>query len=358
MKNILVTQPMLPPFEEYVEEIRDLWESKWLTNRGVKHQMLTHILQERLRTDNLELLVNGHMALELSLQALNLKGEVITTPFTFVSTTHAIVRNGLTPVFCDINPVDYTMDVSEIEKYITEKTCAIMPVHVYGNVCNVEKIDQIAKKYNLKVIYDAAHAFGETYKGRSISDYGDISCYSFHATKVFNTIEGGMVCFKDKQFGKRLHYLIDFGIQNEEKIADVGTNAKMNEFAAAMGICNICHIEEEIRKRKIVYERYSTRLKNVQGIIIRQIQQDVKSNYAYYSIVVDETIYRHTRDELLDFLGENGIRCRRYFYPAVNNLDVYRVLYDPQKTPIACLISKRILALPMYANLQIGRAHV
>lgn len=351
MKDIFVTQSSLPPFEEYVEEIRDIWESKWLTNRGEKHQRLTHILQERLQTDNVELLVNGHMALELSLRALHLSGEVITTPFTFVSTTHAIVRNGLTPVFCDINPEDYTMDVSEIEKHITEKTCAIMPVHAYGNMCNVEEIDRIAKKFNLKVIYDAAHAFGEKYKGKSISDYGDVSCYSFHATKVFNTIEGGAVCFKDKQFGEELYYLANFGIQNEEKVVSVGANAKMNEFSAAMGLCNIRYLDRNIQKRKQVHEQYSTRLKNVKGITIRQIQQDVQSNYAYYNIVVDETNYGHTRDELFDFLEKNGVHSRKYFYPAINDLDVYRELYDPRETPVAYLISRRVLTLPMYASL-------
>lgn len=353
MKDIYVTQSSLPPFEEYIKEIQDLWESKWLTNRGVKHQMLTRILQEKFQTEHVELLVNGHMALELSLQALHLRGEVITTPFTFVSTTHAIVRNGLTPVFCDINAADYTMDVSEIEKHITEKTCAIMPVHVYGNVCDVEKIDQIAKKYDLKVIYDAAHAFGEAYKGKSISAYGDVSCFSFHATKVFNTIEGGAVCFRDEQFGLELHYLDNFGIQDEETIVAVGANAKMNEFSAAMGLCNMRHLDEEIQKRKRIHERYSARLKNVRGIARRQIQQDVQSNYAYYSIIVDETIYGHTRDELFDFLVKNGIHSRKYFYPAINDLDVYRELYSPKETPVAYSISRRVLTLPMYADLSL-----
>ncbi|WP_405746584.1 DegT/DnrJ/EryC1/StrS family aminotransferase, partial [Anaerovibrio slackiae] len=191
MDKIFVTRSSMPSMEEYINEISDIWQSHWLTNMGVKHQALRQALKEYLNVDNIELLANGHLALELSLQALNLQGEVVTTPFTFVSTTHAIVRNNLTPVFCDINPDDFTMDVSKLESLITDRTCAIMPVHVYGNVCDVEAIDKIAKKYGLKVIYDAAHSFGVKYKGESLANFGDVSCYSFHATKVFNTIEGG-----------------------------------------------------------------------------------------------------------------------------------------------------------------------
>jgi len=351
MKDILVTQSSMSPVEEYIEEIYDIWESKQLTNMGVKHQQLIRMLQDRLQTENVELLVNGHMALELSLQALHLSGEVITTPFTFVSTTHAIVRNGLTPVFCDIHPTDFTMDVSAIEKHITEKTCAIMPVHVYGNICNVEEIDRIAQKHNLKVIYDAAHAFGEVYKGRNVSNYGDVSCYSFHATKVFNTIEGGAACFRDKKVGEVLHRLINFGIQSAEKIVAVGPNAKMNEFCAAMGICNLRHLDGEIKKRKLVHERYTENLKNIDGITLRQIQPDVESNYAYYPIVIDQEVYGHTRDELFAFLEANGIRSRKYFYPAINDCDVFKGMYDPNDTPVALSISKRVLTLPLYADL-------
>ena len=200
------------------------------------------------------------MALELCLQAMNLKGEVITTPFTFISTTHAIVRNGLTPVFCDINPKDFTIDVSKIEDLITDRTCAIVPVHVYGNICNVEEIERIAQKYNLKVIYDAAHAFGVKYKGRGVATYGDASMFSFHATKVYNTIEGGAVCFRDEEFGKSLYRLKNFGIKNEEVIDGIGANAKMNEFQAAMGICNLRYVNEEIKKREKVVKRYRENL--------------------------------------------------------------------------------------------------
>ena len=220
MSNILVTRSSMPSYEEYCEEIKDMWDTHWLTNMGPKHKKLQEELVEYLDVENIDLMTNGHMALELSLQALNLSGEVITTPFTFASTTHAIVRNGLEPVFCDIDPNDFTMDVTKLESLITDRTCAIMPVHVYGNVCNIEEIDRIAKKYGLKVIYDAAHTFGETYKGKGIGSYGDVSCFSFHATKVFNSIEGGAVCFGNelKDFGLDLYRLKNFGIRGPETV--------------------------------------------------------------------------------------------------------------------------------------------
>lgn len=209
-KKILVTRSSMPGMDEYVQEIRSLWDTHWITNMGQKHIELQNALKKYLNVDNVELLVNGHMALEMTLQAMNLQGEVITTPFTFASTTHAIVRNGLEPVFCDIDPVTYTMDATKIEDLITDRTCAIMPVHVYGNICDIDEIQRIAHKYELKVIYDAAHAFGETYKGESVGSFGDASCFSFHATKVFNTIEGGAVCYRDKELGARLYELKKF----------------------------------------------------------------------------------------------------------------------------------------------------
>ena len=260
--KILVTRSSMPTLEEYVEEIRDLWDTHWLTNMGAKHQKLENELKTYLNVDNISLTTNGHLALELAIQAMNLSGEVITTPFTFASTTHAIVRNGLTPVFCDINAEDFTIDVKKIEGLITDKTSAIIPVHVYGNVCNVEEIERIAKKYDLKVIYDAAHTFGVEYKGKGIGSFGDVSMFSFHATKVFNTIEGGAVCYHDKDFGKRMYQLKNFGIKNETEIDAVGSNAKMNEFQAAMGICNLRHINVEIEKRKklLIYTEWNWRI--------------------------------------------------------------------------------------------------
>lgn len=286
MSKILVTRSSMPELQEYINEIKSIWDTHWLTNMGVKHQELQKNLIDYMGVEQIELLTNGHMALELSMQAFNLEGEVITTPFTFASTTHAIVRNGLKPVFCDIDPITFTMDPSKIEKLITDKTSAIVPVHVYGNICNIEEIDRIAKKYGLKVIYDAAHTFGETYKGKGIGTFGDASCFSFHATKVFNTIEGGCVCYHDEEFGRALYKLKNFGIRNEEIVDGVGANAKMNEFCAAMGLCNLRHVDEEIAKRKTVVERYREHLENVEGIQLSPIQENVESNYAYFPVIL------------------------------------------------------------------------
>ena len=271
---INVTRSSMPEIDEYVAEIKPLWDSHWLTNMGCKHNELEAKLREYLDADNLMLTVNGHMALEIAIQALELTGEVITTPFTFVSTTNAIIRCGLTPVFCDINPIDYTIDVNKLEALITENTSAILPVHVYGNVCNIEEIDRIARKHNLKVIYDAAHTFGVKYKRKGLAAYGDAVCYSFHATKVFNTIEGGAVCFKDAALKDKIHELRDFGIVDEETIIEPGGNAKMNEFAAAMGLCNLRHVDSEIQKRNIVVEKYRELLRGIPGIRLTAVQQD------------------------------------------------------------------------------------
>lgn len=351
--KILVTRSSMPTLDEYVEEIRPIWDSHWLTNMGVKHKELQENLSRYLGVEHVDLLTNGHMALELTLQAMNLQGEVITTPFTFASTTHAIVRNGLTPVFCDIDPETYCMDVSKIEKLITDRTCAIMPVHVYGNVCNTEEIERLANKYELKVVYDAAHAFGETYKGKGIGSYGDASCFSFHATKVFNTIEGGAVCFRDKQLGTKLYELKNFGIHGPEEVSAVGANAKMNEFCAAMGLCNLRHIGEEIAKRKAVAERYRERLGDVDGIQLNCVQKDVQSNYAYFPVVFEEKLFGASRGEVFDKLAENGIGARKYFYPLTNTFECFHGKYDVTKTPIALHISKRVLTLPMYADLSL-----
>lgn len=263
---VAVTRSSLPPLEEYVDMLKPLWESAWLTNMGDYHEQFKEQLKEYLMIPELELFVNGHMALELALQALDLKGEVITTPFSFASTTHAIVRNGLTPVFCDINPVDYTLDAEQLESRITERTSAIVPVHVYGNLCDVERMEQIARKYHLKVIYDAAHAFGETLDGRGVAEFGDVSMFSFHATKVFHSIEGGAVAFREKALRQRLYELKNFGITGYESVEYVGTNGKMNEFQAAMGLCNLRHLKGEIAKREKLVRRYRERLSGTEGI--------------------------------------------------------------------------------------------
>lgn len=349
---IFVTRSSMPEFSEYTEEIRDIWDTHWMTNMGSKHKQLQQELKQYLQVPQIDLFTNGHMALELSIQAMNLSGEVITTPFTFASTTHAIVRNRLTPVFCDINPVDFTMDVSQIEERITDKTSAILPVHVYGNVCNVGEIERIAAKYGLKVIYDAAHSFGVTYQGRGIGTFGDVSCFSFHATKVFNTIEGGAACFGEKEFGEKLYRLKNFGIRGPEVVDGIGANAKMNEFCAAMGLCNLRHVEEQIQKRKKVCDRYRAHLEGVEGIQLNPVQKDVKPNYAYFPAVFDETKFGATRNEVFAALARENIFARKYFYPLTNTFECFHHRFDACQTPTALHISKRVLTLPLYPDLQ------
>lgn len=352
---INVTRSSMPDFEEYCEEIKDLWDSHYLTNMGKKHRMLQSELETKLEVPHVTLYTNGHLALENAIAALNLpKGsEVITTPFTFASTTHAIVRNGLIPVFCDINDKDYTMDVTKIEELITDQTVAIVPVHVYGNICNVDEIKKIADKYGLKIIYDAAHAFGVRYNGISSACFGDLSMFSFHATKVFNTIEGGAVCYKNDSLVQKLNDMKNFGIRSEEEVGYVGGNAKMNEFQAAMGICNIRHLNEEIQKRKIIFDRYREKLSDVEGIKLSDIQNNVDPNYAYFPVVFDG--YKYTRNEVLERLAENGIRARKYFYPLTNSFECYRnyPTAGVEKTPVAQHIALRVLTLPLYADLSI-----
>ena len=353
MDKIFVTQPSMPTYEEYISEIKDIWDSHWLTNMGPKHNQLEQELKQYLSIDNISLFTNGHNALELCLQAMNLSGEVITTPFTFASTTHAIVRNGLKPVFCDINDNDYCIDVTKIESLISDKTSAILPVHVYGNVCNVEEIDRIGKKYGLKVIYDAAHTFGVRYKGRGIGDYGDASMFSFHATKVYNTIEGGAICYHDKEVGRELYKLRDFGIKDAETVDGVGSNGKMNEFVAAMGLCNLRHVDEEIDKRKVIVERYREHLGTIEGIQLPPVQKDVQSNFSYFPIVIDFIKFGKTRNEVFKALAEKSIYVRKYFYPITSAFDCFHGKFDIQATPIALYISKRVLTLPLYANLSL-----
>mgnify|MGYP003300394914 CR=1 FL=1 len=355
MGNINVTRSSMPPFEEYCKEIETLWESRWLTNMGVKHKQLQAQLEEYLDTPHVVLYTNGHLALENVIAAMDFPagGEVITTPFTFVSTTHAIVRNGLTPVFCDINDVDYTMDVTKIEALITDKTVAIVPVHVYGNLCDDDTIRAIADKHGLKVIYDAAHAFGVSQKGVNAANLGDAAMFSFHATKVFNTIEGGAVTFRE-DLVQKMNDLKNFGIRNAESIAYVGGNAKMSEFQAAMGICNLRHVDQEIAKRKVVVEHYRKRLGGVPGIRLCTDQPDVKHNYAYLPVVFDG--YRYDRDAVAAKLAEDGITARKYFYPLTNDIEAYAQLptAGAEKTPVAKYIADRVLTLPLYADLEIA----
>ena len=354
-KKINVTRSSMPEFEEYCNEIKDLWESRWLTNMGVKHRQLESDLKDYLGCEGIALYTNGHLALEHILKAMDFPvgSEVITTPFTFVSTTHSIANNGLVPVFCDVNDVDYTMDVTKIESLITDKTVAIMPVHVYGNLCDVEAIDKIAKKYNLKVIYDAAHAFGAAYKNVSVANFGDASMFSFHATKVFNTIEGGALCFPNVELEQMLNDIKNFGLHGQEDCIYIGGNAKMSEFQAAMGLCNLRHIDEEIAKRKLAVERYRQRLSEAKGIKLCPEQADVKSNYAYFPAVFDG--YCKTRDEVFEELASQGITARKYFYPLTNSFECYKdfATAGVEKTPVADYLAKRVLTLPLYADLSV-----
>ena len=352
MKEIFVTRSSMPDLDEYMDEIREMWDSHWLTNMGPKHEQFQAELCQYMGVDNIDLFTNGHMAIELTLQAMNLQGEVITTPFTFASTTHAIVRNRLEPVFCDVDPITFTIDTEKLERLITDRTCAILPVHVYGNICNIEEIEHIAHKYELTVLYDAAHAFGETYKGKGIGSFGDASCFSFHATKVFNSIEGGAVTFKDKRLGDILYELKNFGIQGPEEVSAVGANAKMNEFCAAMGICNLRHIDTEIEKRKKVAERYREHLEGVEGLQMNCIQPDVRSNYAFFPAVFEEKVFGASREEVFDALGKHGISARKYFYPLTNTFSAFHGKYNVLDTPVALHISKRVLTLPIYADLE------
>ncbi len=351
--KIFVTRSSMPTLSEYMEEISSVFESRFLTNMGPKHDLLQKGLTEYLKVENISLFSNGHMALELCLQAFDLKGEVITTPFTFASTTHAIVRCGLTPVFCDIDPKTYTIDASKIEALITDKTCAIVPVHVYGNLCDTDEIERIAKKHSLKVIYDAAHAFGVEKDNMGAGSFGDASMFSFHATKVFNTIEGGAITYKDKSLGEKLYRLRNFGILDQETVSDVGANAKMNEFQAAMGVCNLRHIDGEIAKRKAVFERYISHLKDIPGIVLCDAQKGVKLNYAYLPVVFDETKFGKNRNDVFAALANENIYARKYFYPLVQDYDCYKDSYDSSLTPVAKYVADRVLTLPMYADLSL-----
>lgn len=361
-KRILVTRSSMPPLEEYVQEIASLWESHWLTNMGTKHGEFEVALKERLGVGNVALFTNGHHALECVIEAMGLgsdgRRKVITTPFTFASTTHAIVRKGLEPLFADIKPDDYTIDPESIEALIDDGVCAIVPVHVYGNLCDVDAIQAIADKHGLKVIYDAAHAFGvermnpATGKWQSSATFGDASMFSFHATKVFNTIEGGAVCFNDTALLEKLNQWKNFGIMGPERIKRVGSNAKMNEFCAAMGLCNLRHLDDEIAKRQAVAERYRTLLRDVSGVKICKPTERVRYNYAYLPAVFEDE-FGATRDDVFAELMAAGIEARKYFYPLTSEFECYEGRFERSEiaTPIAKHVSERVLTLPMYADL-------
>ena len=352
MPNILVTRSSMPTQEEYQKEISELWDTHWLTNMGAKHKQFQAELEAMLGIPHIALYCNGHLALENVIAAMDFpKGsEVITTPYTFASTTHAIVRKGLEPVFADIKPDDYTIDPASVERLIDEDTCAIVPVHVYGNLCDVDAIQDIADRHGLKVIYDAAHAFGVWRGGDSSASFGDASMFSFHATKVFNTIEGGAVCFHDASLKTLLNEWKNFGITGPEDVEYVGGNAKMNEFCAAMGICNLRHLDREIAKRKLVAERYWERLDGARGVRLSLPKEGVTPNYAYLPVVFDDD-FGASRDDVYDALAEQQVFSRKYFYPLTTDFACYRDRFDSSRTPVARYVASHVLTLPMYADL-------
>ena len=338
---IPVTRSFLPPMEEYMAELAPLWESRWLTNNGAVHQKFETELRAHLDTPHVTLYTNGHLALEGVLEAMGLEGEVITTPFTFASTAHAIARKGLTPVFCDVEDTFYTLDPAKIEALITDRTCAILPVHVYGNLCDHEAIRRIADRYGLKVIYDAAHAFGVP----GAANLGDASMFSFHATKVFHSVEGGCVTCADPALKERMERLKNFGLDGEA-IPDIGGNGKMSEFHAAMGLCNLRYVNRCIDARKAVAERYRENLSGLPGIKLCPEQPGVKSNYAYFPLVFTGD---YTRDQAAADLLKAGIGARKYFTPLLNDCEAHGFRGD--ETPVAKDIASRVLTLPLYPEL-------
>lgn len=347
--NIPLIRPSMPEKEEYFQEISSLWETRYLTNMSEKHQQLERELKAYLDAAHLQLFANGHGALECVLQALDLKGEVITTPYTFASTVHAIVRSGLKPVFCDIRKDDFTLDVSKLEGLITEKTAAILPVHVYGMACDVDGIQQIADQYGLKVVYDAAHAFGVRVRGRGIASFGDASMFSLHATKIYHTIEGGAAAFREETLWEKLAAIKDFGLTGPERVDYVGCNSKLDEFRAAMGLCNLRHMEEILRQRKKAGERYDRSFSDMEQIQILPKQKDVTRNYAYYPIVLKNS--KISRDELQRSLAEYGVHTRKYFYPLCCDFSCYREEYGNAEVPVARGVSENVLCLPMFSGI-------
>lgn len=351
---ITVTSPLLPDLQEFEKLLEDIWQRKWLTNNGFYHKELEKALAEYLKVPYISLFTNGTLPLITALQALRITGEVITTPYSFVATTHSIWWNGIKPVFVDVEEETGNIDPEKIEAAITPKTTAIMPVHVYGTPCNTEKIQQIADTYGLKVIYDAAHAFGVTVNGTSVLEAGDMSTLSFHATKVYNTIEGGALICHDEVTKKRVDYLKNFGFADEVTVVAPGINSKMDEIRSAYGLLNLKQVDKAIESRKKVADLYRQNLEGVEGIRLLSEIKGVKYNYAYFPIFVDKEQYGMSRDDLYNKLKENNILARRYFYPLISNFPTYRGLESatPDNLPVATKLAEQVLCLPMYAGLE------
>ena len=348
--TITVTSPLLPNLEEFHAMLQEIWDSKWITNNGSFHRKLEAALAEYLKVPYVSLFTNGTLPLITALQALRITGEVITTPYSFVATTHALWWNGIKPVFVDIEWETGCIDPEKIEAAITPKTTAIMPVHVYGKPCNIQAIQDIADKYGLKVIYDAAHAFGVELKGQSVLNAGDISTLSFHATKVYNTVEGGAMIMHDEKTKQRIDYLKNFGFAGETEVVAPGINSKMDEIRAAYGLLNLRQVDDAIEARHQVAIRYREALRNVEGIDFWDDLPDVKHNYSYFPIFVDAKKYGMTRDELYFKMRENGILSRRYFYPLISEFSTYRGLESarPENLPVATKMANEVICLPMH----------
>lgn len=353
-KNVItVTSPLLPDLGEFNELLKEIWDSRWITNNGSFHKQLEKALAEYLKVPYISLFTNGTLPLLTALQALRITGEVITTPYSFVATTHSIWWNGCVPVFVDIDWKTGCIDPDKIESAITPKTTAIMPVHVYGKPCDIEAIQQIADKYGLKVIYDAAHAFGVEVKGKSVLEAGDISTLSFHATKVYNTVEGGAMVMHDEHTKQRIDYLKNFGFAGETKVIAPGINGKMDEIRAAYGLLNLRQVDAAIEARHQVALRYREALREVEGIEFWDDMPDVKHNYSYFPIFVDASKYGMTRDELYFKMREKGILSRRYFYPLISDFSTYRSLDSarPENLPVATRMAKEVICLPLHHKL-------
>ena len=352
-KNIYVTEPFLPPLEEFQGYLKDIWQSKWLTNNGKYHQLLEKALCDYLGVKHISLFSNGTLALVTALQVLRITGEVITTPYSFVATTHALWWNNIKPVFVDIEPGSFNLDPKKIEAAITPKTTAVLPVHVYGNPCNVKAIQEIADTYGLKLIYDAAHAFGVKLNGTSVANFGDLSVLSFHATKIFNTFEGGAIVCHDEKIKKRIDYLKNFGFAGETTVVEPGINAKMNEFQAALGLLQLKHIDQSIEKNKQIALIYRKHLGDVNGIKIFHDIKNVQHNYSYFPLLIDKEKYGKSRDDIYDALKKSNIYTRRYFYPLISQFPAYRGLESAKDglMPVAEKTTQEVLCLPIYPDL-------
>lgn len=352
-KNITVTSPLLPDLGELNDYLKDIWSRKWITNNGHYHRELEAALCDYLKVPYISLFTNGTLPLITALQALRITGEVITTPFSFVATTHALWWNGIKPVFVDIDPATCNLDPGKIEAAITPRTTAIMPVHVYGKPCDTARIQEIADKYGLKVIYDAAHAFGVEVNGRSVLEAGDMSTLSFHATKVYNTIEGGALVMHDEKTKQRVDYLKNFGFAGETTVVAPGINSKMDEVRAVYGLLNLKQVDAAIEARHQVALRYREALRGVDGITFFDDMPGVRHNYSYFPIFVDAEKYGMTRDELYFRMKERGVLGRRYFYPLISEFSTYRGLESAtrENLPVAHEMADRVICLPMHHEL-------